>query len=57
MVNFFKKHATKLSTFALILMLVIPFLLYMAAMQGSAVQVKVFLGLMTATMLFVMKQG
>ena len=57
MANFFKKHENKLSAFALIFMLVIPFLLYMAAKQGSAIQIKVFLGLMMAMMLFVMKQG
>ena len=53
--NFLKKHGTKLKTIALILMLGIPFLLYTAAIQGSVIQVKLFLVLMIATMLFVMK--
>jgi len=55
--NFFKKHGAKLSGIALILMLVIPFLLYTAAMHGSIIQVKLLLGLMMATMLIVMKKG
>jgi len=52
--NFFKKHSAKLKTTALILMLVIPFCLYLAAAYGSALQVKLFLLLMTGNMLFVM---
>ena len=55
--NFFKKHGTKLKNIALILMLGMPFLLYTAAMHGSVLQVKLFLALMIATMLFVMKKG
>jgi hypothetical protein len=55
--KFVKKHAEKLNAVALILMLVIPFLLYKTAMQDSIIQVKVFLGLMIATMLYVMKWG
>ena len=55
--NFFKKHGAKLSGIALILMLVIPFLLYTAAMHGTIIQVKLLLGLMMATMLLVMKKG
>ena len=56
MANFLKKHAAKLNTIALILMLGIPFLLYMGAMQGSVIQVKIYLGLMIATMLMVMRK-
>ena len=56
MVNFLKKHATKLNTIALIFMLGIPFLLYMGASQGSAIQVKVYLGLMVVTMMMVMRK-
>ena len=52
-----KKHSRKLKTTALILMLLIPFFLYAAAMHGSALQVKFFLALMTANMLFVMVKG
>ena len=55
--NFFKKHDAELKTIALILMLVIPFLLYTAAMHGSIFQVKLFLALMIGTMLFVLKKG
>jgi hypothetical protein len=55
--NFFKKHGEKLKTIALILMLVIPFLLYTAAMHGTVFQVKLFLVLMVGTMLFIMKKG
>ena len=57
MENFLKKHGEKLKAAALILMLAIPFLLYWAAEQGFAMQVKLLLGLMIATMLFVMKKG
>ena len=57
MENFIKKHSAKLKTAALILMLVIPFLLYWAASQGSVFQVKLFLALMIVNMLFVMKKG
>jgi hypothetical protein len=57
MENFFKKHGAKLKSIALIFMLVIPFLLYTAAMHGSIFQVKLFLVLMIGTMLFVMKKG
>jgi hypothetical protein len=38
-------------------MLVIPFLLYFAASNGAGIQVKLFLALMTANMLFVLKEG
>ena len=55
--RFFRKHSGKLKTTALILMLLIPFLLYVAALHGSAFQVKLFLALMTVNMLFVMKKG
>ena len=55
--NFFKKHGEKLNAMALILMLVIPFFLYMAAMYGTIFQVKLFLALMIATMLFARKKG
>jgi hypothetical protein len=57
MEKIFKKHGEKLKAVALILMLAIPFLLYWAAEQGSSIQVKLYLGLMIATMLFVMKKG
>ncbi len=55
--NFFEKHGAKLKTIALVLMLVIPFFLYIAAMYGSNFQVKLFLALMIVTMLFVLKKG
>ena len=55
--NFFKKHAAKLKSIALIFMLVIPFFLYTAAMHGTIVQVKLFLALMIATMLYVLIKG
>ncbi len=57
MENFLNKYGEKLKAVALILMLAIPFLLYWAAKQGSSMQVKFYLGLMIATMLFVMKKG
>jgi len=55
--NFFKKYNATLKSLSLILMLGIPFLLYQTAMQGSIFQVKLFLGLMMANMLFIMKKG
>jgi hypothetical protein len=55
--KFISKHIAKLKTTALILMLLIPFLLYAAALHGSAFQVKLFLALMAVNMLFVMKEG
>lgn len=55
--RFIKKHGAKLKSGALILMLVIPFILYAAAIQGSLFQVKLFLGLFILNMLFVMKNG
>jgi hypothetical protein len=57
MENFLKKHGAKLNTIALVLMLVIPFLLYGAAIHGSNMGLKLFLGLMAAMMLFVMRKG
>ncbi len=54
---FFKKHAAGLQAAALTAMLLIPFLLYKAAMDGSDLLVKVLLGVMAANMLFVMKKG
>ena len=57
MENFFKKHGAKLKSLALIFMLVIPFLLYSAAMHGSIFQVKIILALMAGTMLFVLIKG
>ena len=55
--NFLKKHSTRLKTAALILMLVIPFLLYAAALYNSIFQVKLFLAAMIGNMLFVMLKG
>ena len=55
--EFLKKHSGKLKTTALILMLLIPFFLYAAAMHGSAFQVNFFLALMAGNMLFVMVKG
>ena len=57
MENFFGKHAGKLKAAALLLMLLIPFLLYAAAVHGSAFQLKLFLALMAGNMLFVMLKG
>ncbi len=54
MQNFIKRHSAKLKSTALILMLVIPFCLYMAASYGSPLQVKLCLLLMASNMLFVM---
>jgi hypothetical protein len=55
--KFLNKHSAKLKTTALILMIAIPFLLYTAALHGTAFQVKLFLSLMIGNMLFVMKKG
>ena len=55
--NFLKKHGGRLKAAALVLMLLIPFFLYAAAVQGSAVQLKIFLALMAGNMLFVMLKG
>jgi len=55
--NLLRKHSGKLKATALILMLLIPFFLYAAAMHGSALQVNIFLTLMTADMLFVLIKG
>ena len=55
--TFFKKHIGKLKTTALVLMLMIPFLLYAAAMHGSVFQVNLVLALMAGNMLFVMIRG
>lgn len=55
--NFFAKYSAKLKNTALILMLVIPFLLYAAALHGSVFQVKLLLALMAGNMLFGMKKG
>jgi hypothetical protein len=57
MKNFVSKHSGKLKNTALILMLLIPFFLYAAAMHGSAFQVNFFLVLMAGNMLFVMVKG
>ena len=57
MSGFLKKHGANLKTIALILMLGIPFLLYQAAVNDSGFQINLFLGLMAANMLFVMKNG
>ena len=51
----FKKYNSPLKSMALILMLAIPFFLYQGAMQDSAFQVNLFLGLMMANMLFILK--
>ncbi len=55
--NFIRKHSGTLKAIALILMLLIPFLLYAAALHGSVFQVNLFLALMTGNMLFVMIKG
>jgi hypothetical protein len=55
--KFFEKHSAKLKATALILMLLIPFLLYAAALHDSIPQVIFFLALMIVNMLFVMKKG
>jgi len=57
MEKFLRTHSGKLKTTALILMLLIPFFLYAAAMHGSAFQVKLFLALMAGNMLFLLKKG
>lgn len=53
--EFFKKYNSTLKSMALILMLGIPFFLYQGAMQDSESQVNLFLGLMMANMLFILK--
>ena len=55
--NFLKQHSGKLKATALILMLLIPFLLYAAALHGSIFQLKLIMVLMIGNMLFVMKKG
>lgn len=55
--NLIKRHGAKLKTIALVLMLVIPFFLYAAAMHGAIFQVILFLALMIGTMLFVLIKG
>ena len=55
--NFIRKHRGTLKATALILMLLIPFLLYAAALHGSVFQISLFLALMTGNMLFVMVRG
>jgi hypothetical protein len=55
--SFLRKHSRKLKATALILMLLIPFLLYAAALHGSVFQVKLSLAFMTGNMLFVMVRG
>ena len=57
MEKFLRTHSGKLKTTALILMLLIPFLLYAAALHGSVFQLKLFLAFMAANMLFVMVRG
>jgi uncharacterized RDD family membrane protein YckC len=57
MYKFLKKNAAKMNFLALILMLVIPFALYIAAIQDSLLLVKSFLGLFILNMLFIMKNG
>ena len=57
MLRFLDKHAGKLKFTALVLMLLIPLFLYLAALYGSAVQVKLLLGLIGATMLLTMRIG
>ena len=57
MYKFLKKHAAKMNFLALILMLVIPFALYIAAIHDSLLLVKSFLGLFIINMLFIMKNG
>ena len=52
-----KKYGSALKTTALILMLAIPFLLYVAALHGSILQVKLLMGIFIVNMLFVMKNG
>ena len=53
--KFLKKYNPTLNLMALILMLTIPFFLYQGAMQDSAFQINLFLGLMMANMLFILK--
>jgi len=55
--DFLKKYTATLKSVSLILMLVIPFFLYQGAMQDSSFQVNLFLGLMMANMLFILKKG
>ncbi len=57
MEHFLDKHAAKLKAIALILMLVIPFLLYAAVVQGPPTLVNLLLGLFILNMVFIMKKG
>lgn len=55
--RFVKKHITAVKTTALILMLIIPFLLYAAALHNSVFQVKILLVTFIINMLCVIKYG
>ena len=57
MIDFIKKHSSKMKFTSLVLMLGIPFLLYFAALRGNDFLVKLFLALMIINMLFVLKKG
>ena len=57
MEHFLNRHAATLKALALVLMLVIPFLLYVAVVQGPPTLVNVLLGLFILNMLFVIKNG
>ena len=57
MAEFIKKYQSKLKIMSLILMLAIPFLLYIAASRGADFQVKLYLALMIINMLFVLRKG
>ena len=55
MFNLQKKRTAKLQTILLILMLVVPFLLYYFARNGSTVGMLVFLAVLGAVMLAAIK--
>jgi len=55
--SFFTKHATGLRYLSLAAMMIIPFFLYEAAINGQSGLLKVLLGLMGLAMLLTMKTG
>ena len=57
MTDFFKNHGARLKSVALILMLIIPYFLYRAAINDSTFLLYFSFGLMAVNMLFVMKKG
>lgn len=57
MTHFFEKPGATLQAVSLILMLVIPFFLYLTARYGAIIQVILLIALMAGNMLIIMKSG